>query len=288
MFRRIDAALMSARTLPRLMAGCVLVATALAAGAQGGPPDQVLARVNDQPVRRALLDEMLRSRQAPNPFDQASGVVAAPTAPVDRAQLFDELLLTELLAQQAVARGLHREPSITAQRELQVSTVLSQHVVRGLIPQVSVSPEEVAALYEEQVPPFDFKLQRLVSPTAAQATALIDRLQRGEAFAALARAQRGTAPAGDWQMFSQLEPAVATAVRHLKPGEVAPKPVAVDGGWAVLRLEARRSAPRPSLSEASVWLRQQLLNGKVQTRLDELRRAAKIEVFSSPNNAQPR
>jgi peptidyl-prolyl cis-trans isomerase C len=264
----------------RLLGTALLASSALAAVAQGTPPAEVLARVNGQPVTRVLMEQMVRSRHAPNPFDEATGI-APPPAPVDRPQLFDELLTLEVLAQQAITRGLHREPSITAQRELQIGTVLSQQVVRGLIAQVQVSPAEVAALYEKEVPPYDFKLGRIVVADKTQAQALIARLRRGEPFAKLARqhvadpAQR-TAP---WLMFNQMEPAVATAVSSLTPGTVAEQPVAVEGGWAVLRLEARRSAPRPPLSEASVWLKARLLSSKVQARLDQMRREAKVEVL---------
>jgi peptidyl-prolyl cis-trans isomerase C len=241
----------------------------------------VLATVNGQPLTRTLFDQMQKDRQEPNPFDQAAGVPAPPPVELDRAKLLDELIFTELLAQKAIEAGLDRDPSVQTQRLLMVNTVLSQQMVRGLIAQTTVSPEELAALYKDRVPPYEFKWQQVVLPERPQAEALIARAQRGEPWSSLAPKRRKSSPA-DWQMFSQLDPAVASAIRYLEPGRVALQPVAVDGGWAVLRLEDRRKTPRPSLEEAGVWLRPRLLAQKVQARMDAWRQEAQIEMPAAP------
>ena len=115
--------------------------------------------------------------------------------------------------------------------------------------------EEIEAAYRtyvESLPADEFEVSHMLVPTEASARALIERLDRGEDFATLARehsaddsAQRGGSLG--WIHAGKLPAAFTDAVQRLQPGRWTADPVQTPYGWHVIRLEATRppAAPPP-------------------------------------------
>ncbi len=249
----------------------------------------VVATLNGEPVRRALLEHLMQAQSGiANPYD-APASAAAPTPSADRQQLLDDLLGIELLAQKARERGLDKTPAVAAEAELQSKTLLAQLVVRELIGSIEISDPELQAAYEELVPAHEFQIRHVQLADRQAAESAIRRLRQGQRLDDLARslstdaASRSQGGNLGWLVMDQMPPDFAAATRALKPGEYTVQPVKTDQGWHVIQLEALRPlAERPSLQTAKVWLHPQLVHAKVQAQQQQWREQARIQVSPRP------
>jgi peptidyl-prolyl cis-trans isomerase C len=278
------------RTLLCALSGVLLTACQPGPPAAGTPPPDAVALLDGQPLERALLD--LLERQHTGSRKSADAPVAASAASavsITRQQLLEELVAIEVLARKARERGLDKQPALQAEAELQAKTVLAHAVVREQIANISVTEAELAAAYEEQVPPHEFKTAHILVPTREQAQTVLDQLQQGRPFAELARrhsTDTETAAQGGsigWRMVEQLPPQLAKAVRHLKPGQPATEAVQTAAGWHIVQSQGvRLRAERPTLQAAKEWLHPQLVDVKVQAEQQQWRRDATIELSRTP------
>lgn len=273
---------------------CLLLAACEPTTRPASPPQPpAVALLDGHPLSSALLDQLARQQAGtPNPYDPPPAVPAPAPAVVnaeERRLLLDQLVEIELLAHKARERGLDKEPAIQAESALQAKTLLAQAMVREQIAAFSVTDAELAAAYEEQVPPHQFEVAHIVLPDAAAAHRVLQSLKHGQRFADLARRHsidKDTRPHGGaigWVMFDQLPPELAPAVRHLKPGEHTQQPVQTAKGWHVVRLLALRPlVERPTREAAKAWLYPQLMHGKVQAQQAQWRKEADVRLEASP------
>lgn len=261
------------------------------AASQVEPP--AVAMLDGQPLSSTLLDQLARQQAGtPNPYDPPATPAPAPapsTSADERRLLLDQLVDIELLARKARERGLDQDPAIQAETALQAKTLLAQAMVREQIAGFTVTDAELAAAYEERVPPHQFQVAHIVLPDAATAQGVLKSLKQGQRFADLARRHsidKDTRQHGGtigWVMFDQLAPELAPAVRHLKPGEHTPQPVQTPQGWHVVQLLALRPlAERPTRDTAKAWLYPQLLHAKVQAQQAQWRKEADVRLEASP------
>ncbi|HEX3139195.1 MAG TPA: hypothetical protein VHQ87_04030, partial [Rhizobacter sp.] len=157
-----------------LLWACKPAAPPKAAQPASTPADAV-ALLDGEPLSRTLLDEIARQQAGTsNPYDApmaaAAAASAASTPAADRQALLEELIGIELLARKARERGLDKQAAVATESELQGKTLLAQIMVREQIAGIAVSDADLAAAYEEHVPPHRFKLAHILAkdPTTAQ------------------------------------------------------------------------------------------------------------------------
>jgi peptidyl-prolyl cis-trans isomerase C len=266
-----------------------------ARGPDATPASETVALLDGEALTRSLLDEIARQQAgSPNPYDVAGAPASAPPratsdSPEHRQRLLDELIEIELLARKARERGIDKQPEVQAEGELQVKSILAQAMVREQIATIEVTDAELAAAYDERVPPHLFKVAHIVVADAAAAHALLQQLKQGRPFAELARRHSLDTDSGKRGgqlgalMYDQMPAPMAAAVRHLQPGGLASQPVQTEHGWHVVKLDALEPLPeRPSLQTARVWLHPQIVHAKVQAQHRQWRREARIQLAPSP------
>ncbi|MET0333962.1 MAG: peptidylprolyl isomerase [Rhizobacter sp.] len=259
------------------------------------PGDDTIALLDGQPLSRAMFDEVVRQQVGtPNPYDApaAAAAAAAASAPMDadqRQRVLDELVEIELLARKARERGLDKSPEVQAEATLLKQTILSRAMIREQIATLEVSDAELAAAYEERVPPHQFRIAHIQLADEAAAQDILKQLKEGRPFAELARRHsqdtdnRNRGGLIGSMVFDQMPAEIATAVRHLKPGEHAAQPVKTTQGWHVVQLQALDPLKeRPTLETARVWLHPQIVHAKVQAQQQQWRREAKVELAGTP------
>lgn len=249
--------------------------------------DTILVTVNGQPVRRALFDGMVRARtEHDNPYDEPEqGVQGKPkSAPaVDQKAVFDDLLSMEILSQKARERGIHLRPQVAAEAELQYKTLLQQELVREIIDEIRIEPAEVRARYDAHKPERSYNVSHILLKSEQDANAVIGELDKGAKFAAVARKRTLDANtrkdgALGWMMASQLEQSFVSGVETLKPSGYSRTPVKTQYGWHVIQLHGARFLDKPPFEKAQEWLRQEILHEKVNARIAQLKRDARVEV----------
>jgi len=134
--------------------------------------------------------------------------------------------------------------------------------------------------------------RHILLATEAEAKSVIDELNKGADFAALAKKYSkdpGAETGGDLGYFGHddMVKEFADAAFALSPGQYSKTPVKSEFGWHVIRVEDRRTGKPPSFEEARDQLSRDLAHEIIDTKLHDLRGAAKIEEFGLDGKPLP-
>ena len=251
-----------------------LVAVSLAAQAQSLPAGAV-ATVNGEPISQSMYEQNLRA-------NLAQGLKDTPQL---RQTVKEELINRELMAQQAEKLGLDKTPEGKLQLKQLRENLLVELLLAQTLKDNPVTEEEVRADYNRQVSQINqagglqqYKISVIVVPSEAEAKDVINRLNRGTSFAALAKERSidGSKANGGlvgWVLPNQINPSLAEVMVKLNKGAFA-GPIATGDGWNVVKVDEKRPFKAPTLEESK--------NGIVQLLIQQ-RRAQLIQRLRSEN-----
>jgi len=254
------------------------------AGGVDGPPergDQAVAKVDGKTVwasdvkREAVAQALIGEGE---PLDVSSDLFR---------RVLDEVVDQKLLAAEALKRKLDKEPM--AQRRLAAARerILGDMLVEGVVTD-AVNDNAVRGLYQEQLKlakrSEEIHARQIVVATQADAEALKKQLASGASFEALAM-ERSTDAAsrfngGDLGYFTidVMPEAYDVALKDAKPGQIV-GPFAVEGGFALVKVEDRRLEQPITLEAARPQIVRFLTYDQVRDLLEKLRSKSKVEVL---------
>jgi peptidyl-prolyl cis-trans isomerase C len=241
---------------------------------QAALPDPV-AVVNNTPISRALFEVYAQQRQR-------SGVNASE----NRKMLADELVVQELLVEEAKKQNLEKDPQFIQQMDLLKRNLLASTAVHKVLSEHPVSEEAIEKEYETtkaSLAKEEYKARHILVDSEDKAKEIIKELKEGADFSELAKTQSSDssgASGGDLGWFTtdmMVEP-FGEAVAKLKKGQFTEEPVKTQFGWHVILLDDVRDATPPSLEEMRPQISQQLQGQMLNEYLQKLRAGAKIDV----------
>jgi peptidyl-prolyl cis-trans isomerase C len=253
----------------------------------GSASDPVVARVNGVDVREsdlAMAEEDLGPELQQLPPEHR------------REQIISYVADVMLAAQAAEARKLQetddfRKRDAFFRRKLLMGLMLQDHA-RSL-----VTDEALRKIYEEQIKPMgaaeevrarhilfraDPKDEKAQAEAQARAQAVMERIKKGEDFAALATElsedPSGKGNGGDLDYFTkdQMVPEFANIAFQMHPGQVS-NPVRTPFGWHIIKLEDRRNRPVPEFDKVRQQIETFLVRRGQTELITQLREKAKIE-----------
>jgi peptidyl-prolyl cis-trans isomerase C len=243
--------------------------------AADAPGSTTVATIDGKPISGELLDEFSRV-QTRKP--------ASELTDEQRKELLGQLIHLELTADAAVKSGLDKQPGNVARVEISRLNVLAEAALKEHLKGKEPTEQELRAEYETQVAAMsklEYRARHILVATEDFAKSIIEQLNKGADFAALARKESMDSPknAGELGWFSpaQMVPEFSAAVTSLKKGEITQKPVQTKYGWHVIQLEETRDVTPPDYEEVKGRLGQMVTNKKLQTYMEELKKTAKIE-----------
>lgn len=264
-----------------LLAGALALPLTGLPGAVLAEDDPVVARVNDSEVHLSDLQDLKNSlpQLQQIPMGQIYG------------DLLEQAIANTAVADKAMAEKVNQEPEVTerlAEMERQLAgRVWIDRQIEARITEEMVQ-ERFAAYKKDNPPQPEVKARHILVETEADARALIEELNGGADFAALAE-EHSTGPSasrgGDLGFFGQgdMVPEFANAAFDLEPGQFTAEPVKTQFGWHVIKVDERRMSEPPKLD---TQLRARIrgdLTGKVYRDLvAELVEAAKVERLDPP------
>jgi peptidyl-prolyl cis-trans isomerase C len=219
-----------------------------------------------------------------------------------RRDYVDGIVRFELLAQEAVRRGLQNDPEVVeAARRVMVQQLLKKELEEG---SAAITDGQVQAYYQahtsDYVKPAMTRLSHIAfkkedRAKAEEIFALVKQLQPLDAagFGKLAREnsqdERTKELEGDMRFLSddelaaQYGPAMAEASKGLvKVGDVAPQLVETEKALHIVKLQGRQLALNLSVEQAKPSIQQLLANETKQDRfralMEKLKKDAKLEV----------
>ena len=259
---------------PLAIAAAFMAAPALAA--QGSAPPAATAKVNGTTIPQYRLDAAIKSRIAQGQQD----------TPEMRKGIRDALINQELVAQEAVKRGLEKQPHVAAKIELDRQNTLANAYFEDYLSKHPVTDEMLRKEYERLkpgLPPREYKIRHILVDKEEDAKNIIAQIKKGASFEKLAAEHSkdtGSKARGgdlDWGPAERYVKPFADAVKSLKKGAMTDAPVQTDFGFHVIRVEDERATKVPSFEEAKQQLQQIVQTQTVQKAIQDLRAKAKIE-----------
>lgn len=211
-------------------------------------------------------------------------------------RMMDEVIDQKLLAAEARRRKLDKDPA--AQRRLIAAQdrVLGDMLVENQVAD-AVTENAIRGLYEEQQKlsrrSMEIRARQIVLATAAEAEQVKKLLAAGAAFEALAMERSRDAATrfngGDLGYFTTdvMPEAYETALNGARVGQVV-GPVAVEGGFALVKVEDVREEQPIALDAARPQIVRFLTYDRIRDLLEKLRAKAKIETLIKPEAGAPK
>ncbi|MBI4755303.1 MAG: peptidylprolyl isomerase [Betaproteobacteria bacterium] len=202
-----------------------------------------------------------------------------------RAQVKEELVRREILAQAAKTKNLDKRADVAAQMDMARQAVLIRAYLQDHIKAHPVTDEAVRKEYEnisKQLGSKEYKSRHILVEKEDDAKAIIERLKKGEKFEELAKQSKDPGSrerGGDlgWSSPAAYTKAFGEALARLEKGKTTDAPVKTEFGYHVIHLEDVRDLKAPSLAEVKPSLQQRLEQQTVEKHIMELRAKAKVE-----------
>jgi len=256
-----------------------LAITLGSAAVNAAEPDDVVAKVGETEITEADLAFAAQ--------DLGQELQRFPPAQW-RKILLDVLIDMELLAQAARDAAIDQDPDFQKQVEfLTLRALRNAYIAQNI--EGAITGEDLQAAYDETFAEYEgeeeLNARHILLEEKAEAEAVIQELNDGADFAELAK-ERSTGPSapngGDLGYFTtgQMVKPFEDAVLALEPGTITQEPVETQFGWHVIKLEDRRTQPKPELAEVSQQLRQQLARERYAKAMEALKAAATIEILA--------
>lgn len=252
-----------------------LLLTALLAVLSAPAAAQNIAKVNGIAIPESRVEAMMRAAAAQGQQD----------SPQLRQRMRDELIMREIVSQEAGKLGLAKLPEVANQLELSRQNVLTQAYVQEYFKKNPVSDADVQAEYDKLrkgLGDKEYRARHILVKSEEQARDILTKLKAGGKFDELARQSEdpGSKDKGgdlDWVSPGGLVPEFSRAMVSLKKGDTVEAPVKTQYGFHVIRLDDVREARPPSIEQTRPRIMEALQRQKFEKMLAELRTKAKIE-----------
>jgi len=235
--------------------------------------------------------------------DKSPYLRARSASPERRRELLDELVKFELLAKEAARRGLDKSDEVVRTKKQLMVQQMMKAEFEDKVKLSDITDDEIKAYYdghpEEFNKPAQVRASIIVAKDEVRAKKLLKQLQDkpddNELFRELASTQNDD-PAlkerfGDLQFFSKPgeqvagDPVVPASVAEAafkldKIGALAPEPVTVEQGYAVVKLTGKRKELARTLDQTRRTIQHKLWRERREAAVDafvkELRAKANV------------
>lgn len=252
-----------------LLFGTLAVFTS-AAQAEKQTTSDVFAVVNGSPLSMDLYRFLVGSREQESIERQAydSGF----NAKAHRRQAAEDLVMTELLAQQATRLGMHESKLVQVEMAMAEKTLLAQLYVKQLMDEIEVDESEIRRHYDQQTEQAMYRFMIWQTPDQHRATEILEALTAGK--------DAGVSEQGivetPWLQDTDIAPEVNEMVRRLSVNDFAEKPVLQDGVWKVVQVIDKQVMLKQSYEEEREIIKAELARLKLDEKLEELADDASI------------
>jgi peptidyl-prolyl cis-trans isomerase C len=221
--------------------------------------------------------------------DYAQAVARKPLAelsPEDQAKIKENLVRTELIAQQAEKDGLAKDPDVATRLELARLELLQQAAAQKYLKEHTPTEAELRAEFDTQitsVPLIEYQARHILVSSEDVAQKIIEQLKAGNDFATLAKRlsshKESAARGGDLGWFGprDMDPQFTNAVALLKKGDFTRTPVQTSFGWHVIQLINTRDRTPPAYDDVKDRLTQIVVAKKFTAQSDEMLKTAKVD-----------
>jgi peptidyl-prolyl cis-trans isomerase C len=241
-----------------------------------------IAVVNGVPIPQARMEYVIKAQVQQGQKDDETM----------RKQIKEALITREILAQEAVKKGLDKDPQLQTQVDMAKQEFLIRAYFDDFVKTAGVTEDEMKAEYErvkaQQTGDGDrkeYQARHILIKNEKQAKAALAQINKaqGKNFAQVAKAKsedQGSKAEGgllDWSDGSNFVKEFSEAMVKLNKGAYTKQLVKTQYGYHIIKLEDVREMQFPPFEQVKERIEQQLLAQKRDKAIEALRTAAKVE-----------
>jgi peptidyl-prolyl cis-trans isomerase C len=248
----------------------------------GYADDKNVAVVNGVPIPQERVEYVVKSQvQQGQKDDQAL-----------RNNVKDALIMREVIAQEAIKKGLDKDAQFQTQMEMAKQEFLIRAYFDDFLKNNPVSDEEMKAQYDKVKAEQsgggerkEYKARHILIKDEKKAKAALAEINKakGKNFAAIAKARsedsgsKAEGGALDWSDGSNFVKEFGDAMTKLKKGEYTKQLVKTQYGYHVIMMDDVREMQFPAFEDVKERLYQQMMTQKRDQAMAALREKAKVE-----------
>ncbi len=254
-------------------------------GVEVKPGNPIVAKVDGKEISR--VDVFRYIKMMPAQVQQLPPQAVYPLA-------LEQVVNTRIVQNKAEDAGLENDPEVQQQLDLAKQQIIrSVYVQRAVDKEISES--DLKHKYDEAIGKTpdveEVRAAHILVSDEAKAKEIIAKAQAGEDFAKLASensADPGNKDKGGelgWFAKQDMVPEFSEAAFKLGKGEISKTPTKTQFGWHVIKVEDKRSRPKPTFEEVKPQLQVELRREKLEGMLDKWRKSADIQKFDVNGDA---
>jgi peptidyl-prolyl cis-trans isomerase C len=256
--------------------GKLRLAAAIAALALAPHAWAQAVKVNGKEIPQSRIDAGVKSRVSQG----------MPDTPELRNSVKDALVNQEIIAQEALKRGLNKKADVAAAIDINRQDILVNAYVQDYLERNPVNEDALKKEYERiksQMGGREYKARHILVENENDAKDVIVQLKKGANFEKLAAERSkdtGTKDRGgdlDWNVPGNFVKPFGDALAKLKKGQMSDVPVQSNFGWHIIRLDDERPFQAPGYDAVKQNIQRSMQQQMVQKMLAELRAKAKVE-----------
>lgn len=254
---------------------------------------EVVAQVNDAAITKTYFDKKFEAIKSL--LKETQGENAEMDTAAIKKGLLDQLVRTEMLAQEAKKRGMDKERDFQETMQAIERDLLAQAMYAKLLRDVTVTSEEVERFYTERKDqlksPLEIKVREIVTKTKGEAEQILSRALQGEKFSTLAEqysiadsAKKGgqldSFKTDDPELDKRKFPKFLNMVFSLEKGDVSSPIQGPDNNYYLVKVEDRKGGEVKKLSELEEQIKRYLQTEKenkiINDAVRQIEKTAKI------------
>ena len=243
-----------------------------------------LAKVGNVTITQADFEREMKSLP-----DFAQKFFAGPGG---KEKFLDELVKKELLYQEAVKKGLDKDPEFKKKVEdFKKITLITQLLEKEIETKSKVTDQDAKAYYEkhknELASVSQIRASHILVKTEGEANKISAGLKKGEDFAAIAKKSSidsaSAKNGGDLGYFSagQVLPEIEAAAIKLKPGEIS-EPIKTKAGYEIIKVTDKKFGKPVEFEKVKNAIMQRITAEKQKdvfdSYIENLKKSAKVEI----------
>jgi peptidyl-prolyl cis-trans isomerase C len=238
--------------------------------------DKSAASVNGVSIPQTRVDTIVKNAVAQGQVD----------SPDLRKNIRENLIIREIVMQEAKAKGIEKLPDFQEQLENARQEILVTSFVQDYNKNHPISDDQLQQEYDKykaSVGTKEYNVRHILVETEDEAKAIIVQLGKKGNFEKIAKEKSkdaGSAEHGGslgWTVPSALVPPFANAMLSMKKGTYTKEPVKSQFGWHIIKLDDVRDAKVKSFEELKPQIQQLLQQQAIKAYVADLRGKAKIE-----------
>ncbi|MDL2283716.1 peptidylprolyl isomerase [Oxalobacter sp. OttesenSCG-928-P03] len=237
---------------------------------------QNAAVVNGKPIPashvNAIVSEVVQQGQA--------------DTPELRATIKENLIMREVLVQEAEKQKLAAQPAVKSQIEITRRNIMVRALMNDFINKNPVSDAEIQKEYNRMkalAGDTEYQVSHILVKSAEEAKAIVEQLKGGSKFDELAKEKSIDTPTADkggdlgWSAPHVYVDPFAQALVKLKKGEYSQEPVQSSFGYHIIMVEDTRPLKVPTVEELKPGITQSIQEQRWDAYTRTLREKAKIK-----------